>query len=317
MYLLENDIKPKDIMTKEAFINAISVDMAIGGSSNTILHLIAIAHECGIELDLDLFDQISKKVPKLCNFSPAGKFYMQDLYAAGGLQAVEQEVAKTDCFNLDLLTCTGKTIRENIKGITSLNSEVIRPLENPYYEEGGIAILKGNIAKDGAVIKQSATAKEMFKHKGPAKVFDGEQEAVDAILNGKIVAGDVVVIRYEGPKGGPGMREMLTATSAIAGAGLDKTVALLTDGRFSGATRGASIGHISPEAAEGGQIGLIKNGDIIELDIPARKLNVLISDEELEERRKVFVPKEPKIKKGYLNRYAKVVKSARYGATVS
>ena len=317
MYLLENDIKPKDIMTKEAFINAISVDMAIGGSSNTILHLIAIAHECGIELDLDLFDQISKKVPKLCNFSPAGKFYMQDLYAAGGLQAVEQEVAKTDCFNLDLLTCTGKTIRENIKGITSLNSEVIRPLENPYYEEGGIAILKGNIAKDGAVIKQSATAKEMFKHKGPAKVFDGEQEAVDAILNGKIVAGDVVVIRYEGPKGGPGMREMLTATSAIAGAGLDKTVALLTDGRFSGATRGASIGRISPEAAEGGEIGLIKNGDIIELDIPARKLNVLISDEELEERRKVFVPKEPKIKKGYLNRYAKVVKSARYGATVS
>lgn len=317
MYLLEHNICPRDIMTKEAFINAIAVDMAIGGSSNTVLHLIAIAHECGIEIDLEIFDDISKKVPKLCNFSPAGNFYMQDLYMAGGLQAVEAEVLKTGVFNAGLLTCTGKTIEENIKGAHSLDNEVIRSIENPYYKEGGIAILKGNIAKDGAVIKQSATAREMLKHVGPARVFNGEYEAVDAILKGKIRSGDVIVIRYEGPKGGPGMREMLTATSAIVGAGLDKEVALLTDGRFSGATRGAAIGHISPEAAEGGEIALLRDGDMIEIDVPGRRLDVLLTDEVLEERRKTFEPRPPKITSGYLNRYAKVVKSASFGATVS
>lgn len=317
MYLLENNIRPRDIMTKQAFTNAIAVDMAIGGSSNTVLHLIAIAHECGIEIDLETFDKISKKVPKLCNFSPAGNFYMQDLYMAGGLQAVEAEVAKTGVFDTSLMTCTGKSVGENIKGAHTLNHEVIRPLENPYYGEGGIAVLRGNIAKDGAVIKQSATAKEMLKHTGPAKVFDAESDAVEAILSGKIKAGDVVVIRYEGPKGGPGMREMLTATSAIVGAGLDKSVALLTDGRFSGATRGAAVGHISPEAAEGGEIALLKDGDMIEIDVPGRQLNVLLSGEIIEERKRNFVPKPPKISTGYLSRYAKTVKSASFGAAVS
>ena len=317
MALLEADVKPKDIMTKQAFLNAIAVDMAIGGSSNTVLHLIAIAHECGIEIDLETFDRISKEVPKLCNFSPAGPFHLEDLYSAGGLQTVQAEVAKTSIFDSSLMTCTLKTIEENIKGAKSALHDVVRPLENPYYPEGGIAILRGNIAKDGAVIKQSATAKEMFKHTGPARVYDAEDDAVAAILRGEIHAGDVVVIRYEGPKGGPGMREMLTATSAIVGAGLDKEVALLTDGRFSGATRGAAVGHISPEAAEGGEIALIEDGDLIELDIPARKLNVLVSEDVLEERRKHFVPLEPKIKSGYLSRYASVVKSASFGATVS
>ena len=317
MELLKADIRPRDIMTKQAFLNAIAVDMAIGGSSNTVLHLIAIAHECGIEIDLETFDVISKKVPKLCNFSPAGPFHLEDLYSAGGLQAVQAEVAKTDVFDTSLKTCTLKTVGENIEGAQSALHDVVRTLDDPYYSEGGIAILRGNIAKDGCVIKQSATAKEMFKHKGPARVYNAEDDAVAAILRGDIQAGDVVVIRYEGPKGGPGMREMLTATSAIVGAGLDKEVALLTDGRFSGATRGAAIGHISPEAAEGGEIALIEEGDIIELDIPARKLNLLVSDEVLEERRKHFVPLEPKIKSGYLSRYARAVKSASFGATVS
>lgn len=317
MYLLENDIKPRDLMTRQAFINAIAVDMAIGGSSNTVLHLIAIAHEVGIELDLELFDEISKMVPKLCNFSPAGDFHIQDLYTAGGIQAVEAEVDKLDIFDSSLMTVNGKTIKENIGDAHSLNYDVIRPLEEPYYPEGGIAILRGNLAKDGAVIKQSATAKEMLQHSGPARVFDAEIDAVNAILNGEIKPGDVVVIRYEGPKGGPGMREMLTATSAIVGAGLDKEVALLTDGRFSGATRGAAIGHISPEAAEGGEIALIQDGDIIDIDVINRKLDVQVSDEEFAKRRENFIPKEPKIKTGFLSRYAQSVKSASYGASVS
>lgn len=317
MYLLENNIKPSDILTKKAFINAIAVDNAIGGSSNTVLHLIAIAHEIGIELTVDDFDKISKIAPKLCSFSPGGKYHLQDLYDAGGLQTVIKEVGKLDIVDLDVITVTGKTMRENIKDAVCKNTEVVRPLEKPYYPEGGLAVLKGNLAVDGAIVKQSAVAPEMMVHTGPAKVFDKEEDAVEAILEGKIVAGDVVIVRYEGPKGGPGMREMLTPTSAIAGAGLDKVCALITDGRFSGATRGASIGHVSPEAAEGGNIALVKDGDIISIDIPNRKLDVKLSDEELDKRRKDFKVLEPKIKKGYLTRYAALVKSASYGAVVS
>lgn len=316
MYLWENEIKPSDILTRQAFINAIAVDNAIGGSSNTVLHLIAIAHEAGIKLTVEDFDEISKKSPKLCNFSPGGTYHMQDLYDAGGLQVVINEVDKLDIVDLGVLTVTGKTMKENVDGAVSNNSEVVRSLDNPYYFEGGLAVLKGNLASEGAIVKQSAVSTEMMVHTGPAKVFNNEEDAVEAILNKGIVAGDVVVIRYEGPKGGPGMREMLTPTSAIVGANLDKVCALITDGRFSGATRGAAIGHVSPEAMEGGTIALVENGDIIHIDIPQRKLELQVSEEVLNERRKNLVLIEPKIKKGYLTRYASLVKSASYGAIV-
>lgn len=317
MYLWENDIKPSDILTRQAFINAIAVDNAIGGSSNTVLHLIAIAYEAGIELTVEDFDEISKKSPKLCNFSPGGIYHMQDLYDAGGLQVVINEVDKLDIVDLNVQTVTGKTMKENVKDAYSKNSEVVRSLDNPYYFEGGLAVLKGNLAVDGSIVKQSAVSPEMMVHSGPAKVFNNEEDAVEAILNKGIVAGDVVVIRYEGPKGGPGMREMLTPTSAIAGANLDKYCALITDGRFSGATRGAAIGHVSPEAMESGTIALVEDGDIIHIDIPQRKLELQVSEEELSERRKKLVLIEPKIKKGYLTRYAAQVKSASFGAVVS
>ncbi|WP_291325521.1 dihydroxy-acid dehydratase [Desulfovibrio sp. UCD-KL4C] len=316
MHLFKNDIRPSKILTREAFDNAIAVDMAIGGSSNTVLHLMAIANEAGVEIDLELFDEISRKVPRLCHFSPGGSFYLQDLYYAGGLQVVTKELAAHGLIHTDALTVTGKTMGENIAEATAPDSEVVRPFDNPYYPEGGIAVLKGNLAPEGAIVKQSAVDKEMLTHKGPARVFDLEEDAVEAILGGKIVEGDVVIVRYEGPKGGPGMREMLTPTAAIAGAGLDKNVALITDGRFSGATRGASIGHVSPEASEGGAIALIKDGDIIEIDIPKRSLNLAIDEKELKARRKAWTPLPPKVSKGYLARYAKCVSSARYGAIV-
>lgn len=316
MHLLDNDIRPSKILTSEAFDNAIAVDMAIGGSSNTVLHLLAIAYEAGVKIDLELFDEISRRVPRLCNFSPGGTYYLQDLYHAGGLQVVTKELAAHDLIHAGALTVTGKTMGENIAEAAAPDSEVVRPFDNPYYPEGGIAVLKGNLAPEGAIVKQSAVDKDMLTHKGPARVFDMEEDAVEAILGGKIVEGDVVVVRYEGPKGGPGMREMLTPTAAIAGAGLDKTVALITDGRFSGATRGASIGHVSPEASEGGTIALVKDGDIIEIDIPERSLNLAIDEQELEARRKAWTPLTPKVGKGYLARYAKCVSSARYGAIV-
>lgn len=317
MYLWKNDIKPSDILTKQAFINAIAVDNAIGGSSNTVLHLIAIAHEAGIELTVDDFDEISKIAPKLCSFAPGGIYHLEDLYTAGGLQVVTKECGKLDIVDLDVLTVSGKTMRENVENAVCKNTDVVRPLDNPYYPEGGLAILKGNLAVDGAIVKQSAVSPEMMVHRGPARVFNKEEDAVEAIVSGQIKPGDVVIVRYEGPKGGPGMREMLTPTSAIAGAGLDKVCALITDGRFSGATRGASIGHVSPEAAEGGNIALVEEGDMICIDIPNRKLEVEVSEETLAERRKNFKPLEPKIKKGYLTRYAALVKSASYGAVVS
>ncbi|SDZ04814.1 dihydroxy-acid dehydratase [Proteiniborus ethanoligenes] len=316
MYLVENNIKPRDIMTRQAFLNALAVDMAIGGSSNTVLHLIAIAHEAGVELTIKDFDEKSRVSPKLCSFSPGGKYHLEDLYRAGGLQAVINEVANLDYVDLNIMTVTGKTMLENVKGMTSKIYDVVRPFNDPYYAEGGIAILYGNLAPEGAVIKQSACDPSMYKHTGPARVFDKEEDAVAAILNGEIKKKDVVVIRYEGPKGGPGMREMLTPTSAMMGAGLGLDCALITDGRFSGATRGACIGHVSPEAAEGGPIALIKEGDIIELDVINRSLNILISDEELAQRKAQWAPIEPKIKTGYLKRYAKTVKSASHGAIV-
>lgn len=316
MELVNKNIMPSQILTKEAFLNAIVVDMAIGGSSNTVMHLIAIAHELGIEIELETFDEISKKIPRLCSFSPGGNYHIEDLYRAGGLQVIIKELAKAGLFNLDVLTCTGVTMAENIKDACNRDSDVVRSIDNPYYAEGGIAILRGNLAVDGAVVKQSAVAPEMLVHSGPARVFDLEEDAVEAILSGKIVKGDVVVIRYEGPKGGPGMREMLTPTAALMGAGLGKDAALLTDGRFSGATRGACIGHISPEAAEGGAIALIEEGDIVDIDIPARKLNLRISDEEMENRRQKWQAPAPKVTKGYLVRYAKNVTSASHGAVV-
>jgi len=316
MYLLEQDITPAKILTREAFENAIAVDMAIGGSSNTVLHLLAIAHEAGVEMDLELFDDISKKVPRLCNFSPGGSYYLEDLYRAGGLQVVTKELAGYGLIHPDTLTVTGKTTAENVRNAVCTDTDVVRKFTHPYYKEGGIAILKGNLAREGAIVKQSAVDAEMLVHNGPARVFDLEEDAVDAILGGKIVEGDIVVIRYEGPKGGPGMREMLTPTAAIAGAGLDKTVALITDGRFSGATRGASIGHVSPEAAEGGLIALVKEGDMIEINIPERTLHLSVSDADLQERKKSWQPMAPKVTKGYLARYAKSVSSARFGAIV-
>jgi dihydroxy-acid dehydratase len=314
MELVEKDIKPSDILVPEAFKNALTVDMALGCSTNSVLHLLAISHEAGVEIDLDIINDISSRVPNICKLSPAGPHHLQDLYAAGGVQAVMKELAGKDLINDELLTVTGKKVGENIEKACILNREVIRSLDNPYSPTGGIAVLRGNIAPDGAVVKRSAVAPEMLCHRGPAKVFNSEDEAISAIYNGKIIEGDVVIIRYEGPKGGPGMREMLSPTSAIAGMGLDKDVALITDGRFSGATRGASIGHVSPEAMEGGPIAAVKDGDIININIPEGKLNVEISDEELGKRLAAWKAPAPRITQGYLGRYAKMVSSASTGA---
>ncbi|MBI4744189.1 MAG: dihydroxy-acid dehydratase [Actinobacteria bacterium] len=316
MHLLEKDIKPLDIMTEDAFRNALTVDMAMGGSSNTILHLPAIAREAKVSLNLDLVNEISDTTPNICKVSPSGTAHMEDLHKAGGVYAIMGELAKKDLIKLDNLTVTGKTVRDNLTGVVVKNTDVIRLIENPYSSTGGLAVLKGNLAPDGAIVKQSAVAKEMLKHEGPARVFNSEEEAIEAILGKRINKGDVIVIRYEGPKGGPGMREMLTPTSAIAGIGLDKDVALITDGRFSGATRGASIGHISPEAQEGGPIAIVKEGDIIEIDIPARKLSVKLSGEEIESRLKEWSPPPLKIKEGYMSLYAKIVSSAAEGAVI-
>lgn len=314
MELLEKDIKPRDILTKEAFINALTVDMALGCSTNTMLHLPAIAHEAGVELNLDIANEISAKTPNLCHLAPAGHHYMEELNEAGGIYAVMKELADAGLLNTDLITATGKTVGENIKGAVNKNPEIIRPIDDPYMKTGGIAVLRGNIAPDSCVVKRSAVAPEMMVHEGPARVFDCEEDAIAAIKGGKIVEGDVVVIRYEGPKGGPGMREMLNPTSAIAGMGLGSSVALITDGRFSGASRGASIGHVSPEAAVGGPIALIEEGDIISIDIPANTINVKVSDEELARRKENWKPVEPKVKTGYLARYASMVTSADKGA---
>ena len=314
MVLLENNIRPRDIMTEKAFMNALTVDMALGCSTNSMLHLPAIAHEAGVEINLDIANEISARTPNLCHLAPAGHTYIEELNEAGGVYAVMNELNKKNLLNTDIITVTGKTVGENIANVKNKNPEVIRPIENPYSEVGGIAVLRGNIAPDSCVVKRSAVVPEMLKHEGPARVFDCEEDAIAAIKGGKIVAGDVVVIRYEGPKGGPGMREMLNPTSAIAGMGLGSTVALITDGRFSGASRGASIGHVSPEAAVGGPIALIEEGDIIKIDINANTINVDVTDEVLAERRAKWQPKEPKIKTGYLARYASMVSSANTGA---
>ena len=314
MELLRKNIRPRDIMTKDAFMNALTVDMALGCSTNSMLHLPAIAHEAGVELNVDIANEISERTPNLCHLAPAGPTYIEDLNEAGGVYAVMNELTKKNLLHLDCLTVTGKTVGENIKGCVNLNPEVIRPLDNPYSPTGGLAALKGNLAPDSAVVKRSAVVPEMMVHEGPARVFDCEEDAIDAILGGKINPGDVVVIRYEGPKGGPGMREMLNPTSAIAGMGLGSSVALITDGRFSGASRGASIGHVSPEAAVGGPIALVEEGDIIRIDIPAYKLELKVSDEELAKRREAWTPREPKINTGYLARYAAMVTSGNRGA---
>lgn len=314
MELLEKDIRPCDIMTKEAFLNALTVDMALGCSTNTMLHLPAIAHEVGFDLNIDIANEISERTPNLCHLAPAGPTYMEDLHEAGGVYAVMNELNKKGLLKTDLITVTGKTVEENIKNSINLNHEVIRPIDNPYSETGGIAILKGNLAPDSGVVKRSAVAPEMLKHEGPARVFDCEEDAIDAILKGKINPGDVVVIRYEGPKGGPGMREMLNPTSAIIGMGLGSSVALITDGRFSGASRGACIGHVSPEAAVGGNIALVEEGDIISIDIENNALNFLVSDEELKTRRAKWQPRKPKITTGYLARYVAMVTSGNRGA---
>ena len=314
MELLEKNICPRDIMTENAFINALTVDMALGCSTNSMLHLPAIAHEAGVNLNVDIANEISARTPNLCHLAPAGPTYIEDLNEAGGVYAVMNELNKKNLLNLDCITVTGKTVGENIKGCINTDPETIRPVENPYSETGGIAVLKGNLAPDSAVVKRSAVVPEMLVHEGPARVFDCEEDAITAIKSGKIVAGDVVVIRYEGPKGGPGMREMLNPTSAIAGMGLGSSVALITDGRFSGASRGASIGHVSPEAAIGGPIAFVEEGDIIKINIPENTLDFVISDEELAKRKAAFVPREPKIKTGYLSRYEKLVTSADKGA---
>lgn len=295
-------------------MNAMAMDMALGCSTNTMLHLPAIAHEAGVDLDMEIANEVSSRTPNLCHLAPAGPTYMEDLNEAGGVLAVMSELVKKDLINTDLITVTGKTIKENLEGVKNLNPEVIRPIENPYMQSGGIAVLKGNIAPDTGVVKKSAVVPEMLVHEGPARVFDCEEDAIEAILTGKIVAGDVVVIRYEGPKGGPGMREMLNPTSAIAGRGLGSSVALITDGRFSGASRGASIGHVSPEAAVGGPIALIEEGDIISIDIPNNALNVKVSDEELAKRKEKWQPREPKVTTGYLARYRELVTSGNRGA---
>lgn len=316
MEMLEKNIRPRDIMTEKAFHNALTVDMALGCSTNSMLHLPAIAHEAGIEIDLDIANEISAKTPNLCHLAPAGHTYIEELNEAGGVYAVMNELNKKGLLHTDCMTVTGKTVGENIEGCVNKNPEVIRPIENPYSETGGIAVLRGNLAPDTGVVKRSAVAPEMMVHEGPARVFDCEEDAIAAIKGGKIVAGDVVVIRYEGPKGGPGMREMLNPTSAIAGMGLGSSVALITDGRFSGASRGASIGHVSPEAAVGGNIALVEEGDIIKIDIPNNKLDFVISEEELEARRAKWQPREPKITTGYLKRYAELVTSGNRGAVL-
>ena len=314
MEMLRRNIRPRDIMTKEAFMNALTMDMALGCSTNSMLHLPAIAHEAGVELNVDIANEISARTPNLCHLAPAGHTYIEDLNEAGGIYAVMNEISKKGLLNLDCMTVTGKTVGENIKDCVNKNPDVIRPIDNPYSQTGGIAILKGNLATDSGVVKRSAVAPEMLKHEGPARVFDCEEDAIAAIKGGRIVDGDVVVIRYEGPKGGPGMREMLNPTSAIAGMGLGSTVALITDGRFSGASRGASIGHVSPEAAVGGPIAFVEEGDIIKINIPENTLNVDISDEEMAARKAKWQPREPKITTGYLARYASMVTSGNTGA---
>lgn len=314
MKLLEKDIKPRDIVTEDAIKNALTVDMALGCSTNSVLHLTAIANEAKLPINLDIINGMSAKVPNLCKLAPASDTHIEDLYAAGGIRAVMSELNKKNLLNLNCITATGKTAGENIENAKVLDYSVIKHIEEPYSQTGGIAVLKGNLAPDGAVVKRSAVLKEMLVHKGPAKVFNSEEEAIEAIMGKKIVEGDVVVIRYEGPKGGPGMREMLSPTSAICGMGLDTSVALITDGRFSGATKGAAIGHVSPEAAEGGNIALVEDGDIISIDITNGNLDLLVSDEELAKRRSNLKPVEPKVKEGYLARYAKLVSSASSGA---
>lgn len=317
MQLLKENIRPRDIMTEDAFKNALTVDMALGCSTNSMLHLPAIAHECGIALDLDIANGISAKTPNLCHLAPAGDHFMEQLDEAGGVYAVMHELAKLGLLETGCMTCTGKTVGQNIEGCEIKNTDIIRTVENPYSKSGGIAVLKGNLAPDGCVVKRSAVAAEMMHHTGPARVFDCEEAALDAIYTGKIYPGDVVVIRYEGPKGGPGMREMLNPTSAIMGSGLGSCVALITDGRFSGATRGAAIGHVSPEAAVGGNIALIREGDTIEIDIEKNTINVLVSEEELKARRAQWQPMPPKITTGYLARYAKLVTSGSTGAVLA
>ncbi|WP_026892122.1 dihydroxy-acid dehydratase [Lacrimispora aerotolerans] len=314
MDMLEKDIRPRDIMTEKSFRNALVMDMALGCSTNSMLHLPAIAHEAGIDLNLEIANEISNKTPNLCHLAPAGPTYIEDLHEAGGIYAVMNEISKLGLLDLDCMTVTGKTVGENIKNCVNRNPEVIRTVENPYSKTGGIAILKGNLAPDTAVVKRSAVAPEMLKHEGPARVFDCEEDAIEAIKGGKIVAGDVVVIRYEGPKGGPGMREMLNPTSAIAGMGLGSTVALITDGRFSGASRGASIGHACPEAAVGGPIALVEEGDIISIDIDNCKLDLLVSDEEMAARKEKWQPRKPQVTTGYLARYAAMAAPASRGA---
>lgn len=314
MELLEKDIRPRDIMTEAAFRNALTMDMALGCSTNSMLHLPAIAHECGVELNPEIANAISEKTPNLCHLAPAGHTYMQDLNEAGGIYAVMNEINKLGLLNTDLITVTGKTVGENIDGVVNLNPEVIRPAENPFSKTGGIAVLKGSLAPDTCVVKRSAVSEDMLVHEGPARVFESEEAAQEAINGGKINPGDVVVIRYEGPKGGPGMREMLNPTSAIMGMGLGDSVALITDGRFSGATRGASIGHVSPEAAAGGPIAFVHEGDMISIDIPNHRIDLKVSEEEMARRKENWVPKTPDITTGYLARYAKLVSSANKGA---
>lgn len=314
MELLEKDIRVKDILSKEALYNAIRLDMAIGCSTNSVLHLLAVAHEVGLNLNLNVFNDISASTPHLCKISPAGFHHMEDLYQAGGIQALLNELNKKGLINLDCLTVTGQTVGENIITTPVVDYEVIRPVDNPHSESGGLAILFGNLAPEGAVVKKGAVAEEMMQHQGPARVFNSEEKAVEAILNGRIKSGDVIVIRYEGPRGGPGMREMLTPTSAVAGMGLDREVALITDGRFSGATRGASIGHVSPEAAAGGTIALVEEGDLIRIDIPACRLELLVDEVDLQARRSHWSEPEPRIRNGYMKRYAKMVQSASTGA---
>ena len=316
MEMYEKNIRPRDIMTSEAFLNALTVDMALGCSTNSMLHLPAVAHEAGVELDMELVNEMSARTPNLCHLAPAGPTYMEDLNEAGGVYAVMNELSKKGLLHLDCMTVTGASVGENIQNCVNRDPQVIRPVEDPYSQTGGIAVLKGNLAPDTAVVKRSAVAPEMLKHEGPARVFDCEEDAIAAIKGGRIAAGDVVVIRYEGPKGGPGMREMLNPTSAIAGMGLGSTVALITDGRFSGASRGASIGHVSPEAAVGGPIALVEEGDIISIDIDSHALNVLVSDEELEARRAKWQPRTPQITSGYLSRYAALVTSGNRGAVL-
>ncbi len=316
MELVEKDIKPSDILVPEAFENALTVDMALGCSTNSVLHLPAIAHETGLRLDLNRINEISSRVPNLCKLAPSGPYHVQDLYQAGGVQAVMKELSQKDLLHLDLITATGRTVGENIQNARATDRNVIRSIDNPHTKTGGIAILKGNISPDGAVVKRAAVAEEMLVHSGPARVFDSEDTAIEAIYNGKIKKGDVVIIRYEGPKGGPGMREMLGPTSAIAGMGLDRDVALITDGRFSGASRGASIGHVSPEAMVGGPIAAVRDGDIININIPEGKLDVQLSQEEINSRLKDWKAPEPRIKTGYLGRYARLVSSADKGAVL-